>query len=255
MDAPPPALTRPPTLPRRAVLLLALPAAACAVASEETPAPQGRYPPFDFSYLLPLRLNVASIEVTQRFVPSGQPPDVSARDPVQPVAALRLMAEQRLKADGTAGRAVFLINDASMIRLGDMLTSTMSVELDIIAPDNTRAGYAQATVVRQRTGITGDLSAVLYQFTREMLDQMNVEFEYQVRRSLANWLLPSGALPAPVQEAPLSPETPSPETPSLSPQAPPPEAPPSTPIEPSLPQSTPVEPSLPPPTPVEPPPA
>ncbi|MBV9777966.1 MAG: hypothetical protein JO143_13055 [Acetobacteraceae bacterium] len=137
-----------------------------------------------------------------------------------------------------------------MIRLGDMLTSTMSVELDIIAPDNTRAGYAQATVVRQRTGITGDLPAVLYQFTREMLDQMNVEFEYQVRRSLANWLLPSGALPAPVQEAPLSPETP-----SLSPQAPPPEAPPSTPIEPSLPPSTPVEPSLPPPTPVEPPPA
>jgi len=232
MDAPPPALTRPPTLPRLAVLLLALPAAACAVAPNTPPAPQS-YPPLDFSYLLPLRLNVASIEVVPRFVPSGQPPDVSALDPIQPVAALRLMAEQRLKADGTAGRAVFLINDASMLRLGDMLTSTMSVELDIIAPDNTRAGYAQATVVRQRTGITGDLPAVLYQFTREMLDQMNIEFEYQVRRSLANWLLPSGALPAPVQAAPLSPEGPSPP-----PQGPPPEEPP-----------------LPPPTPLEPPPA
>ena len=233
MDAPPPALTRPPTLPRRAVLLLALPAAACAVAPDRSSTPQA-YPPLDFSYLLPLRLNVASIEIAQRFVPSGQPPDVSALDPIQPVAALRQMAEQRLKADGTAGRAAFLINDASMLRLGDMLTSTMSVELDIIAPDNTRAGYAQATVVRQRTGITGDLPAVLYQFTREMLDQMNIEFEYQVRRSLANWLLPSGALPGPVQAAPLSPEAP----PSPSPQGPPPEEPP-----------------LPPPTPLEPPPA
>ncbi len=231
MDAPPPALTRWPMLPRRAVLL-ALLTASCAMEPGTSPPPGG-YPPLDFSYLLSLRLNVASIEIAQRFVPSGQPPDVSALDPIQPVAALRLMGEQRLKADGTAGRAVFSINDASMLRLGDMLTSTMSVGLEIFAPDNTRAGYAQATVVRQRTGITGSLAAVLYQFTREMLDQMNIEFEYQVRRSLANWLLPSGALPAPVQTAPLPSEGP-----------PPPEAPPPSEVPP-LPPPTPVEPAPP----------
>jgi hypothetical protein len=208
-----PALTHP-ILPRRAALLLALLAASCATESEAPSGPSS-YPPLDFSYLLPLRLNVASVEVVQRFVPSGQLPDVSALDPIQPVAALRLMAEQRLKADGTSGRAVFVINDASMLRLGDLLTSTMAVEVDIIAPDNTRAGYAQATVVRQMTGSTGGLRAALYRFTREMLDQMNIEFEYQVRRSLANWLLPSGAVPSPVQTTPLPPESPPAPTPPL----------------------------------------
>ncbi len=231
MDAP--ALTHP-TLPRRAVLLLALLAASCATEPEGSVAPRS-YAPLDFSYLLPLRLNVASVQVVQRFVPAGQPPDVSALDPIKPVAALRLMAEQRLKAAGATGRAAFIINDASMLRLGDILTSTMSVELDVIAPDNTRAGYAQATVVRQRTGVTGDLAAALYEFTREMLDQMNIEFEYQVRRSLSNWLLPEGAVPSPVQATPLAPEAPPPAMPPVP--APTPLEPP--PPEPVLPEAPP----------------
>ncbi len=224
MHTRPPALTSPSILPRRAVLLLALLAASCATEPDTSLSPRS-YAPLDFSYLLPLRLNVASIEVAQRFVPAGQPPDASALDPIQPVAALRLMAEQRLKAEGTSGRAVFVINDASMLKLGDILTSTMSVELDIFAPDNTRAGYAQATVVRQMAGVTGKLPAALYQFTREMLDQMNIEFEYQVRHSLANWLLPDAAVPAPVQATPLPPEEPSPlgpPVPAPTPLEPPP---------------------------------
>jgi hypothetical protein len=215
--------TPPRPLARRAVLL-ALLAASCAAEPQVSSEPRN-YAPLDFSYLLPLRLNVASVEVVQRFVPSGRPPDVTELDPIRPAAALRLMAEQRLKADGTSGRAAFIINDASILKLGDILTSTMSVELDIYTLDNARAGFAQATVVRQRTGVTGDLQPALYDFTREMLDQMNIEFEYQVRRSLANWLLPSGAAPSPVQATPL-----------------PPEPPPSASTPPPLPAPTPLEP-------------
>jgi hypothetical protein len=232
MRARPPALT---VLPRRAVLGLLLAVASCA--SEPAPSPvAGSFAPLDFSYLLPLRLNVARVEVVQHYVPSGQPPDVSPLDPVQPVAALRLMAEQRLKAEGSSGRAVFVINDASLLRLGDLITGTLSVELDIFPSDDVRAGFAQATVVRQLTGAAGDLSAALYQFTRDMMDQMNVEFEYQVRHSLAQWLLPEGAVPAAVEAAPLSGEPPGPPPPAPF-AAPPtsPLAPPPTPLAPGAP--------------------
>lgn len=219
MRARPNAFIVPPAgLPRRGVLLMALLAASCASEEAATRAPR-TYPPLDFSYLLPLRLNVASVEIVQRYVPSGRPPDISPLDPIQPVAALRQIAEQRLKAEGPSGRAVFVINDASLLRLGDLITSTMSIELDIVTAENTRAGFAQATVVRQLTGPEGDLPSALYQFTREMLDQMNVEFEYQVRHALADWLLPEGAVPSPVQSAPLQPETPGPPAPPAPPLA------------------------------------
>jgi len=220
---------------RRAVVLSALLAASCAT-EEAAPAPQ-LVAPLDFSYLLPLPLNVATIEIEQRYVPQGAPPDASALDPIQPVAALRTMAEQRLKAEGTTGRAVFAINDASLIRQGGLVTGTMSVELDIFGGSGAREGYAQATVVRQLAGATGDLSAALYQFTRQMMDQMNVEFEYQVRHHLSAWVLPAGATPSPVQATPLTPEAPAipPPAPLPAPSlgapiplAPPPLPPPAT---------------------------
>jgi len=148
---------------------------------------------------------------------------VSRLDPVQPVVALRTMAEQRLKAEGTTGRAVFAITDASLIQQGDVVTGTMSVELDIFGASGTREGYAQATVVRQLAGVTGDLSAALYPFTRDMMAQMNVEFEYQVRHNLSAWLLPSGAVPSPVQATPLTPAAPGAQP--LAPSSPVPLAP------------------------------
>ena len=231
------------SLSRRAVVLSALLAASCAT-EEATPPATQLVAPLDFSYLLPLPLNVASIEVEQRYFPQGVPPDVSRLDPVQPVVALRTMAEQRLKAEGTTGRAVFVINDASLVRQGDLITGTMSVELDIFGASGTREGYAQATVVRQLAGVTGGLSAALYTFTRDMMAQMNVELEYQVRHHLSAWLLPTGAVPSPVQATPLTPGAP-----SAQPLAPPPPMP----LAPGPPAAIPLGPGA--PVPLAPPPA
>jgi hypothetical protein len=49
-----------------------------------------------------------------------------------------------------------------------------------------------------------DLPSTLYDMTKDMMDTMNVEFEFQLRRSLGNWLLPEGAPQAPVQQQPLT---------------------------------------------------
>jgi len=199
-----------PSMPTRAwfsplVLLLVLLLGGC---GSEQPATQANYPPLDFSYLPPLALNVATLEVQSQYVPSG-PPDVSEYDPAPPVAALRLMATERLKPVGSAGRAVFSIDDAAMVRSGDTITGAFSVTLNIYTSAGVRAGFAQATVTRQLDIVGGDLPGTLYTLTRQLMQQMNIEFEYRVRRSLHDWLVSAGPPPPPVpQEAPPPPPPP-----------------------------------------------
>ena len=192
------------------------------------------YTPLHYDYLVPLRLNVSTLQIEQRFVPSGAPPDVSQYDPVQPVAALRTMAQDRLQTLGTADLAVFVIQDASLTRRENTLSGNFSVQLDIYNTPTNRAGYAQASVSSTFTGDLDDLSGRLYDMTKDMMDRMNVEFEYQVRRSLGAWLLTAGAVQPPVESQPLAPSEPDaaggPPLPSPPPSSlPPPEPMPTSP--------------------------
>ena len=185
------------TLSRRSSLLLPLLLSACGGRSQRV------YPPLHYGHLTALRLNVAAIQIEQRYVPSGVAPDVSQIDPMPPVQALRNMAAERLQAFGSSGRAVFVIQDASLIRQRNMLLGSFAVELDVYTSADTRAGFAEARVSRTYTGDLDDLPAKLYDITTEMMDTMNIEFEFQLRRSLRTWLLPEGAVQPPVQQEPL----------------------------------------------------
>ena len=185
------------TLSRRSSLLLPLLLSACGGRSQRV------YPPLHYGHLTPLRLNVAAIQIEQRYVPSGVSPDVSQIDPMPPVQALRNMAAERLQAFGSSGRAVFVIQEASLIRQRNMLLGSFAVQLDVYTSADTRAGFAEARVSRTYTGDLDDLPAKLYDITTEMMDTMNIEFEFQLRRSLRTWLLPEGAVQPPVQQEPL----------------------------------------------------
>ena len=213
-------------LTRRLSLLLPIFLAACG--GEERPRV---YAPLRYDYLVPLRLNVSKIQIEQRFQPSGSPPDVSQYDPVQPVSALRSMAQDRLQALGSADLAIFVIQDASLTRRGDTVSGNFSVQLEIYNTPTNRVGYAQATVTSTYTGDLDDLSDRLYNMTKDMMDRMNVEFEYQVRRSLGAWLLPAGAVQPPVESQPLTPSI------SGAPPGPPPSSLPSPPPSPPMPSS------------------
>jgi hypothetical protein len=185
-------------LSRRSALLLPLLATACGGGEEQS------FPPLRYDYLAPLRLNVAAIQVEQRFVPAGVPPDVTQYAPVSPLAALRAMAEDRLQTLGSNDRALFVIQNASLTRRGSTITGNFAVELDIYNTPTTRAAFAQASVSGTYSGDLDDLPARLYDLTKNLMDRMNVEFEYQVRRALASWLLRAGAPQAPVQQQPLT---------------------------------------------------
>ncbi|WP_158742166.1 hypothetical protein [Acidisphaera sp. L21] len=191
-------------LARRSVLLLPLIAAACG--SDDVPR---SFPLPSYRYLTPIRLNVAAVEVDDRTTPAGGS-SVEGLSPVRPSDALKQMANDRLVAGGSAGRAVFVIDQASLRRVGGGIEGTMAVHLDVFAgPGGERAGFAEARVARRRTSTDTDEDsrAVLYDFTMQMMTDMNVEFEFQVKRSLRDWTQAtagSAPPPPPVQTEDLS---------------------------------------------------
>jgi hypothetical protein len=184
-------------LTRRHALLVPLALFGCA-------EPEAVFPPLHYEYLPPIQLNVAAIEVEPRFIPSGVPPDVTAEDPAPPVAALRAMATGRLQAFGISGRAVFAILDASLTRDGNDIAATMAVSLTVYGADGAQDGFAEARVQHNQSGDINDLRKTLYDITKTMMDNMNVEFEYQVRQNLRAWLTTPAAPDTPVEQTPLT---------------------------------------------------
>jgi hypothetical protein len=210
----------PASLTRRASLLLPFLLAGCG------PKERTDFQPLRYNFLPPIRLNVATITIEQRFYPSGVAPDVTALDPVHPVEALLAMANDRLQALGASGQAVFGITNASLTREDDLISCALTVELEIYPTPGIRSGFARAIASRQHSGPVDDLRGTLYDVTRAAMDAMNVEFEYQVRRNLEPWLLSASATPPPVQQQPLdtgpsdAPSGTSPIPPSPSPLSP-----------------------------------
>ena len=179
-------------------LLLALPLAGCA---DDTPA-RTSFPPLRYDYLLKLRLNVADVQLA----PPPPPGPLDDLDPAPPAQALLQMAQDRLVAGGSLGRAVFVIDQAQISRIPGGLDGALAVHLDVQTSEGTRAGFAEAKVSRRLVGIE-DLRGGLYDITQQMMQDMNVEFEYQLRRTLRDWLQDATTAPppAPVEQQPLSP--------------------------------------------------
>jgi hypothetical protein len=184
-------------LTRRSALLLPLVLAACGGEEERV------FEPLRYNYLPPIQLKVASIAIEQRFVPSGVDPDVSGLDPVPPIEALKVMASDRLQAFGTSNKAVFAILDGSLVRQDDGVNGSMAVSLTIVDDNGVQLGFAEARVQSRRTGVSGNLGPVLYDMTKAMMSDMNVEFEYQIRHNLKDYLTSPAAPDTPVEQAPL----------------------------------------------------
>lgn len=187
------------TLDRRSFLALPLVAAACTSDMQ----PRTSFPTLRYDYLLKLRLNVADIEFSSP-PPPGPLDEIS---PAPPGQALLQMARDRLVASGSLGRAVFVIDQAQVMRIPDGLDGVLAIHLDVLTSEGTRAGFAEAKVSRRLVGVGDDLSGALYDITQQMMQDMNVEFEYQVRRTLRDWLQEATTAPAPaaVERQPLSP--------------------------------------------------
>jgi hypothetical protein len=183
---------------RRLALILPFALAACG-------EPERVYAPLRYTDLPPIQLAVTDIAVQQQFFPAGVAPDVTAQDPAPPVGALKAMAQDRLQAYGTSNHAVFAITNASLTRDNDVIQGTLAVTLTILDNDGARLGYAEARVANRRAGRVDSLRGTLYDMTASMMNDMNIEFEYQIRQHLKPFLTDTIAPAAPVEQAPLDP--------------------------------------------------
>jgi hypothetical protein len=203
------------------LLLILLVLGACD--SGSPPAPD--FPPLTYDYLGKLHLSVASIDVDNEFAAKGGGnPDVAALAPVQPADALIRMAQDRLVASGNGGHAVFVVEDASLARAPGGFAGTLAVRLDVSTSDGIKSGFAEARVARTYsnpdTSDTGT-KAALYQLVKLMMADMNVEFEYQVKHKLRDYLQPDDGIapaPPPVQTQDLNTGAPPPAPPTTATQ-------------------------------------
>ena len=178
---------------------------------DETPLPEV-YAPLTYAYLRTLHLNVATVDVVDHSAPASSQ-DVTAQDPVQPGQVLAQMARDRIFPAGTSGRAEFVVDAASITRNDDnVLTGQMAAHVDVVNGAGARVGYAEARVSRQHVPGSDpeNMQNNLYDLTRQMMDNMNVELEFQIRRTLGAFLVANTAVPAPVTAVPLEPVAPAP---------------------------------------------
>jgi len=176
-----------------------------------------RFEPLRYDYLTKIKLDVAGIDIDDSWTPRGADHHIEFLAPTPPLDALRQMAEDRLVPGGTSGRASFIIDDASIIRQGDTYRAVLTVHLDILNNDGDRLRgiEAHATGTHAVTGDDPDeVRSDLYELTRKTMDDMNVDFEYQIRQTLRRDLQttsPTAPLPgavdtqdldAPVKKAP-----------------------------------------------------
>jgi hypothetical protein len=196
-----------------AAALLVLTLSGC---GDDEPPPPPSFPPLHYEYLKKLRLNVGEIDIEDQSHPLGNN-DVSAQCPVPPAQALNRMAHDRLFAAGSSGRASFVIDRASILRgPGDVLDGEMDVHIQVTDAAGTPLGLAEAHVSREHVpgSDAENGQVVLYDMTRQMMDQMNVELEFQLKRSLRPWMVENTAIPAPVTVQTLPPAAPVPAQPA-----------------------------------------
>ena len=189
-------------VPRRSLLLMPVILAGCATGGAKAVS----FAPLRYNYLPVLKLNVASITIENQWQPVAGADHLESLSPETPVAALRQMAKDRLAAYGTSGKAVFVIEDASLVRTGSELNGSFAVRLDVYSGNDARAGFAEARVSRSESAPSGEGSALrraLYDLTRRIMETMIVEFEYQLRKTLGDWLVQTTAAPTRIQAEPL----------------------------------------------------
>ncbi|MBB5373267.1 hypothetical protein [Acidocella aromatica] len=176
-------------------LLAALPLCALAACSSSEPPPS--FAPLDYSYLRPITLKVANLSVVNNYVPGPDEAALEAKDPAPPGPVLLGMLQHRLQASGQPGSGTVTIQNASITQANGNLNGAMTVDLNLTSADGRSTGFAEASVTASQTapdsGDPADMQAALYQMTKRLMDQMNVQLPYQILHNVRSWVVYTGA--------------------------------------------------------------
>ncbi len=194
----------------RAFSLLILLMIAAALPSCETAPPSRPLLELSYAHLPPIRLNVAEIEVDNRYRPPLEAPNVEHRFAPTPARAAEIWARDRLRAGGASGRARFVISRASVVETklalktgivgaftreqAERYDALLQTTLEILSPGGRRLGIVTSSAQRSRTvaeGISiGARERVWFEMTEGMMVDLDAELSGQIRGHLSAFVLP-----------------------------------------------------------------
>ncbi|UMM64128.1 hypothetical protein [Aristophania vespae] len=149
----------------------------------------------DYSYLPKMNLSVSKLEIIDQAAPLHD--SLAAKSPTSPNESLTLMAQQRLHPTGSTGRGVFTIVKADITEPTDnVLAGKLVVHLTLDDPTRSSHGDVTAQVTHQdNVSEKNSKRHNLYELNRHLMDDMNVELEYQIRKNLGYWLTDATGTP------------------------------------------------------------
>lgn len=175
-----------------------------------TPPPQ-RFPELTYGHLGVMRLDVERVEIASDYQAPLRPPNVDHLFPTPPERVMRRWAQDRLAANGTAGRyARFVITDAKVTEtnlprstgITGAFTKDQSQRYDLsmsaaieVREDrgNFRTGYATASTSRSRSvreDITiNDREKVWFEMLEQAMNELNAELERQIKANMTRFLV------------------------------------------------------------------
>lgn len=201
-------------------LVFALPFLALTACGSTPPAPI--FEPLDYSYLPPILLKVSQVNVVNNDVPTPSQVRMAGLDPAPPADTLLAMLKQRLQPAGQPGTATVTVEDAYVDQVNGNLVGQMTVDLNMASANGLATGFTEASVSATQTAPDSDnpddTRSALYNLTKRLMTQMNVQLQYQIQKNLPNWVSwtnspaaaasgsdESGTTSGVVQAAPLAP--------------------------------------------------
>lgn len=156
----------------------------------------------------PIRLDVANIEIVQRFQPALADPFVDHLFPQEPAAVIRRWAQDRLAAAGTSGTATLIIQEASVkedilprnpglqglvtIEQSERYEARYVVRIEIVQPATGRTGSADVLAVRSITApenaSLADRERIWFTLTEDTARDLDARFEQEVMTGLPQFL-------------------------------------------------------------------
>ena len=185
------------------LILVAIVSAGCAADVQKNGFPQ-----ISFAHLKPISLDVARIEVENKYVSPAAKPNVEHKFPSSPAAVALNWGRDRLRAVGVSGVARVVVRRASVIEvplmrskgLQGLFTKDQSERydalIDVMAEIRDETGKVRVTVEsrvsRSRT-VPENMSlikreTVWFEMAEAMMADLNTTLENQIRIHMKSWI-------------------------------------------------------------------
>lgn len=174
----------------------------------ETTVQKPAYPQISFAHLPQIPVNVARVEVENRYASPASAPNVEHLFPVSPAASALNWGRDRLKPVGASGVARVVLKRASVVEVplqrttglkgafttdqSERYDAVIAMGIEMLDENGNVRATAEATTKRSRT-VPENLSInerekIWFEMTENLLSDLNTALESQLREHMGAWI-------------------------------------------------------------------